>query len=190
MTDLRSRRHQQTRSDIVEAALTLFDERGFADVTMEEVAAAAGVSRSTVYRRFPTKEDIVLAIPRGWLVEFEAAVAELGDDATLADVVEAGGLAVAAHIDADHERVRIALAVADQVPAIRSVGPDSSIWVARLTELAEGRGWDRADAVVVAGAYMGAIDAMMAHWAATGGTDSVVGATRAVHRRLVGLLTS
>lgn len=188
MPDLRSRRHAQTRADIVDAALALFTEHGFAAVTMEQVAARAGVSRSTAYRRFPTKEDIVLAIPRQWLTEFEAAVAELPATSTLAEMIEAGGLAVARHIDADREQVRTALAVADQVPALQAAGVANSRWVGRLAELAEASGHDRASAMVLAGAYMGAIDAMMAHWAANGGRASVVEATRAVHARLLPLL--
>jgi len=46
---------------IQESALDLFDERGFSAVTIEEIAAAAEVSPSSVYRLFGTKEGILVA---------------------------------------------------------------------------------------------------------------------------------
>jgi AcrR family transcriptional regulator len=46
---------------IQECALDLFDERGFDAVTIEEIAAAAEVSPSSVYRYFGTKEGILVA---------------------------------------------------------------------------------------------------------------------------------
>ncbi|MBA3426299.1 MAG: TetR/AcrR family transcriptional regulator [Rubrobacteraceae bacterium] len=45
----------RNRRAIVEAARTLFDERGVTRVTMEQVAKAAGVGKGTLYRRFPNK---------------------------------------------------------------------------------------------------------------------------------------
>jgi len=45
---------------IQDRALDLFDERGFSAVTIEQVAAAAGVSPSSVYRYFGTKEGLVV----------------------------------------------------------------------------------------------------------------------------------
>lgn len=46
---------------IHERALDLFDERGFDAVTIEEIAAAAEVSPSSVYRYFGTKEGLIVA---------------------------------------------------------------------------------------------------------------------------------
>ena len=48
------------RHAIDTAALTLFSERGYDEVTTDEIAAAAGVSASTYYRHVPTKEDLLL----------------------------------------------------------------------------------------------------------------------------------
>ncbi|MEV5951899.1 TetR/AcrR family transcriptional regulator [Streptomyces sp. NPDC051993] len=57
---LRERKKQQTRRAISEAAISLFLERGFDNVPVSDVAAAADVSTMTVFNHFPTKEDLVL----------------------------------------------------------------------------------------------------------------------------------
>jgi len=56
---LRERKKQQTRDLIAETARSLFTERGFDAVTVDEVAREADVSRMTVFNYFPTKEDLV-----------------------------------------------------------------------------------------------------------------------------------
>jgi AcrR family transcriptional regulator len=56
---LRERKKQLTRQRIVEAALGLFDQRGFERVPVAEIARAAEVSEATVFNYFPTKEDLV-----------------------------------------------------------------------------------------------------------------------------------
>lgn len=56
---LRERKKQQTRELLAHAATLLFIERGFEDVTIAEVAEAAGVSKMTVTNYFPLKEDLV-----------------------------------------------------------------------------------------------------------------------------------
>jgi AcrR family transcriptional regulator len=56
---LRERKKQQTRTAIADAAAMLFSERGFHQVTVDEVASAAGVSKQTVFNHFATKEDLV-----------------------------------------------------------------------------------------------------------------------------------
>ena len=60
-TGLRERWRINAMRTIQERALDLFDERGFDAVTIEEIAAAAEVSPSSVYRYFGTKEGLVVA---------------------------------------------------------------------------------------------------------------------------------
>ena len=55
---LREVKKQQTRELIAAQAMRLFAIRGFDQVTVLEVAAAAGVSEKTVFNYFPTKEDL------------------------------------------------------------------------------------------------------------------------------------
>src|SRR5215510_7061687 len=58
---VRSKRLEQ-RARIVDAARRLFAEHGFDEVTMAEVAAAAGVARATVFNHFGSKHALVEAI--------------------------------------------------------------------------------------------------------------------------------
>ncbi len=58
---LRERRRQMLRDEILDAALALLTERGYAAMSMEELAGRAGISKPTLYNHFTTKDDIVVA---------------------------------------------------------------------------------------------------------------------------------
>jgi AcrR family transcriptional regulator len=55
---LRERKKRETRQRISDIATALFIERGFEDVTVAEIAAAADVSKVTVFNYFPRKEQL------------------------------------------------------------------------------------------------------------------------------------
>ncbi|MCO1654133.1 TetR/AcrR family transcriptional regulator [Pseudonocardia humida] len=65
---LRAQRRAETQRSIQAHAVRLFTERGYDATTVTDVAGAAGVSPMTVYRHFPTKEDLVLVDRHGPLV--------------------------------------------------------------------------------------------------------------------------
>ena len=58
-TGLRERHKQRTRQAISDVATGMFAARGFDDVTISQVADAAGVAKMTVTNYFPRKEDLV-----------------------------------------------------------------------------------------------------------------------------------
>ncbi|MFF0774151.1 TetR/AcrR family transcriptional regulator [Nonomuraea wenchangensis] len=60
MTGLRELQRQRVREAISAAAIGLFLRRGFDEVPVTEIAAAAGVSKPTLFKYFPAKEDLVL----------------------------------------------------------------------------------------------------------------------------------
>lgn len=60
MTGLRQLQRQRVHDAISAAAVSLFLERGFDEVPVTEIAAAAGVSKPTLFKYFPAKEDLVL----------------------------------------------------------------------------------------------------------------------------------
>ncbi|GAA4634738.1 TetR family transcriptional regulator [Actinoallomurus vinaceus] len=57
---LRELKKRRTRQEISNVATRMFIERGFDEVTIAEVAAAAGVAKMTVTNHFPRKEDLIL----------------------------------------------------------------------------------------------------------------------------------
>jgi AcrR family transcriptional regulator len=61
MTGLRERKRTRTAEAIHGAALQLFAEKGYAETTVDDIATAAEISRATVFRYFPAKEDILFA---------------------------------------------------------------------------------------------------------------------------------
>ncbi|QIS20461.1 TetR family transcriptional regulator [Nocardia terpenica] len=58
--DLRARRRAQTEREIHTAAVELSEARGFDQITVNDIAARAGVSQRTFFRYFPTKDSAVL----------------------------------------------------------------------------------------------------------------------------------
>ena len=71
-----TRRKQARPGEILEAALKVFAEKGFAAARMEDIAARAGVTKGTIYLYFPSKEEVFKTLIRESI------------GATLADVAE------------------------------------------------------------------------------------------------------
>ncbi|MFF2296096.1 TetR/AcrR family transcriptional regulator [Arthrobacter sp. NPDC058127] len=59
MSSLREAQKQLTRDMIVERALELFTEKGYAATTIDEIAAAAGTTRVTFYAYYPSRSDLM-----------------------------------------------------------------------------------------------------------------------------------
>ncbi|GIH19346.1 TetR/AcrR family transcriptional regulator [Rugosimonospora africana] len=75
---LREQRRAETQRMIQVHAVRLFVERGYDGATVNDIAEAAGVSPMTVYRHFPTKEDLVLVDQNALLVAEQIAATPAG----------------------------------------------------------------------------------------------------------------
>ncbi|MFD5867911.1 helix-turn-helix domain-containing protein [Corynebacterium sp. NPDC060344] len=94
---LRELKRRRTRRSIEDAAITLIADRGYDDVTVEDICAAAEISRRTFFNYFSSKDHAIFG--RGLLVFGDAEAAAFTDAATgsgstpysaLLDIIEAG----------------------------------------------------------------------------------------------------
>nr|WP_279587433.1 helix-turn-helix domain containing protein [Microbacterium halimionae] len=106
-------------------ALRLFEERGVADVTMDEIAAAAGVSRRTLFRLFPSKAALVWSGATEADARFEVAYNNL--DAREGGVLTRIRVAYAASIaplDETADITRLRLRLISDNPVVYAWGSD------------------------------------------------------------------
>jgi AcrR family transcriptional regulator len=174
--DLVNRRLVQTRAEIVDAALELFAAHGFDDTSMEQVADAAGVSRRTIYRYFPTKDDLVFESPRKWLAVFNETIDTRGPDEPTRDVFARALLDVARFVESDRDTVLAGFSILAASPALMSRhGRSDAEWSARYLELIGPDVTDEPDGVLrataAAMAFVAAQNALIAVWA-TGQPDA------------------
>ncbi len=88
---LQARRRQQTRGEIIRAAFELFGRHGYEEVSMDSVAAAAGVSRATLFNYFPQKELILREIAAARVEKLKTILGEFaasGKTPCFEDIVE------------------------------------------------------------------------------------------------------
>ena len=90
-----AQRTAATRAALLDAARTLFEERGFAGVGTDEIARAAGVTRGALYHQFDGKLELFAAV----FEQVEAQIAERIGAAV--SVVEAEDMAKALHVGVD-----------------------------------------------------------------------------------------
>jgi AcrR family transcriptional regulator len=116
MAGLRERKRRKTFRAIHDAALRLFEEHGYAAVTVADIAEAAEVSRATVFAYYPAKEDIVLGDARFAIDGLEAALSN--SDVPVVDVVREWLRSLVGWIEPD---IVFQRRLAEEVPAVGAV---------------------------------------------------------------------
>ena len=104
---LRERKRQQTRERLIEAAMALFLDRGFEATTLDDIAAAADISRRSFFHYFASKEDVVFAWHEETMVALVAAVAARPAKESMLTAAENAITAIARELDSD-EAIAIA----------------------------------------------------------------------------------
>jgi AcrR family transcriptional regulator len=119
---LARRRLRRTRGEIADAAMGLFAQRGFDEVTVAEVAAAARVSEKTVFNHFQTKADLVFDADQGVVEGLVAAVGERGVGESALEAVRRflAGLAASFGQGESRARRQVFRRVVTASPALRA----------------------------------------------------------------------
>jgi len=158
-----------TRHRIQEAALRLFEERGFDGATVADVAAAAGVSHMTFFRHFPTKEDVVLDDPYDPMLA--AAVAAQPAALPPLERVRRGLLGTLAQIGSDDfdRESRQRLRLAAQTAAVRArLWENMARTQAAVVDVLVEQGVRSGTAEAAVGACLGAVTSALLHWGQAG----------------------
>jgi AcrR family transcriptional regulator len=173
---LRERKKIKTRQAIRAATYALIEEQGYDATTIEQIADRAEVSPSTVFRYFPTKEDIV--VTDEWDPVMTAELRARPGDESWADVLRhvmrtALNLSLAEGPEVTRLRARLGV----EVPAVRARMMESMAATGRLLReaLAERSGLDPdgLELRVFAMSVMGGLMEVSHYWAETGHRDDI-----------------
>lgn len=166
---------QAVRERVAELAVAVFDQRGFDDVTVEEVAAEVGVSPRTFYRYFPTKEDAVLvdAALTGDLVRAHLQQHHAGADPWAA--LRAALQPLVDIATSDNGRSLRAIRVLLSAAALRARNSEKHAqWAVDLIPILEARsGLSRPQASALVHSALACFTAALEPWAASNGDEDL-----------------
>jgi TetR/AcrR family transcriptional regulator len=133
MARTRSAGYDEQREQILAAAAYMFAQRGYTATTMNELAAACGVSKPTLYHYVRDKHDLLAQIARGHVTRLEALLAEvqalgLEPEAHLRELI---GRFMRAYADAQNEHRVLTEDVKFLEPSARRVVLDGQRRVVR-----------------------------------------------------------
>jgi AcrR family transcriptional regulator len=182
MPGLREHKRRATRERLEEAALTLFERKGYDATRVEEIAATAGVSTRTAFRYFPTKADLVFAdseIDRERMLEAVRAVAAHSPDSFAA--MRAGLDEFARGLAAPRTVWRARVVAANAVLGQRALAVRADWTAALAAQVAALEGLDAPDSrcTMMAEAGMAALTVGMMGWARAGGSGDLGAAVSA-----------
>ncbi|MEU9286882.1 TetR family transcriptional regulator [Streptomyces sp. NPDC048275] len=168
---LRERKKMKTRIAIRDATYRLIQQQGYEATTIEQIAEAAEVSPSTVFRYFPTKEDIVLTDEFDPLLEEELRSRPADEpwfDSLRYVMAKAVGIGTAEEPEVSRLRTRLMV----EVPAVRSRMMESMSLTGRLLCRAigerTGRDPDSLEVRVFAMSLIGGLLETSLYWAEGG----------------------
>ncbi len=164
---LRDKKKVRVHHALVEAAIRLFEQRGFDQVTVDEIAAAADVSRRTFFRYFPTKEAVVFARRDEQLAAFREAIADKPEGF---DAIRGALLALGTDYVEQRRRILVEQRLIRTAPSLMMHDLEvdrafESVMVEHLLARTKRTVGDQRRAKILAAAIVGAVRVCIEEWA-------------------------
>ena len=184
---LRERKKEATLERLREVALQLFVERGFDAVSVDDIAEVAEVSKTTFYRYFPSKEDLLF----GRAAEHVALVRSVFDERPLdespVDASRHAFRAVAEIYQADPDQKLAMSCIIRSTPSLAAGSQaNQTAWeeLLRLEVLRRRPDTDPFHAWVLAAELLACVRAATNYWLATGAEADLAELVEVALRRL------
>lgn len=163
-----------SRGRLAKAALVLYDEQGFDNTTVSEVAAAAGVTERTFFRYFPDKREVLFGGNPALEMEVKAGIAAAGADLAPIELAAAGLQRAAELIGErrDFAQRRVRVIAANPELRERDLVKNAEMAEALAAALRD-RGVDEATATLAAEAGVGAFRIAVQRWTEAGSEASL-----------------
>jgi AcrR family transcriptional regulator len=188
----REQKKRETRRRLERIAVELFAERGYDDVTIDEIVAAAQTSKTTFYRYYAAKEDLLLSRHHHLIALIPVAVAARPPGEGLLDAVCNGLRDVEPQVEPDDDLVLDKARLLFETPSLAShLVRQSRDWESALAAtIADRLGIADADdpgPQVLAAAILASLRVVVTHWLTHDAHDDFVDEAR---RQLLALRTT
>lgn len=137
---LRELTREAVRHHIAQLALDLFSEHGFEQVTVEQIAAAAGISPRSFHRYFTAKEDAVLGDATRWADALRSALLQRPAAESPWEALHAAFATIVSLPESDEESGRRRMRLVTDTPSLRARNTEKHVlWARMLTPVIEDR---------------------------------------------------
>jgi mycofactocin system transcriptional regulator len=174
----RGRRPSTSRQDVARAALDLFARQGYDHTTVDQIAAAVGVSRRTFFRYYDSKSEVVWGEFDAELVRLRQQLEAAPADQPMMDVLRRAVVATNRFGARELDELRIRIGLTSSVPSlVAHSAVRYAEWCDVVAVYVAGRIGGASDDLgpqTVARAALGAAMAAFAHWASHE-TDDLIG---------------
>jgi AcrR family transcriptional regulator len=187
LSSLREQKKARTREALVEAAWKLFRARGFERTTIDQIASAADVARSTFFRYFPNKEAVAFPYQHERLRRFGELLAESAPAEAPLGAIWRASMDLAEHLDANQQQAMAQFAMVQSAPALITADREfDHEWEATIATFLRGRGVGESDARIIGATIFGVLRITLREWCHAAGEEDI----RVIGRKAFELLQS